>query len=99
MVVPGFCTIAGSYWQGANGNYALARNLQTVCHRIPVFLLDNSNTLKAGGALLFVASLCAWYIFVAIMLAALDFPFSLPVGDLSGFIKGASQKRAAGDAV
>jgi len=32
------------------------------------------------------------------MLASLDFPFSLPVGDLSHIIKGAStKKRATGD--
>ncbi|KAF1976252.1 GPR1/FUN34/YaaH-class plasma membrane protein [Bimuria novae-zelandiae CBS 107.79] len=48
----------------------------------------------AAGACAFVASLCGWWMFTAIMLASLDFPFSLPVGDLSGVIKGASQKRA-----
>jgi uncharacterized protein len=34
--------------------------------------------------------MAGWYIFLAIMLAALDFPFGLPVGDLSTVIKGAS---------
>ncbi len=29
------------------------------------------------------------------MLAALDFPWNLPVGDLSGLIKGASERAAA----
>lgn len=33
------------------------------------------------------------------MLASLDFPFSVPVGDLSHIIKGASEKKKAKDAV
>ncbi|KAJ9669731.1 hypothetical protein H2201_000116 [Coniosporium apollinis] len=45
-----------------------------------------------AGAFCFVTCACGWYIFVAIMLAALDFPFQIPVGDLSTMIKGASQK-------
>ena len=32
----------------------------------------------AGGACAFVTCLCGWWIFIAIMLASLDFPFSLP---------------------
>ena len=34
--------------------------------------------------------IAGWYIFFAIMLAALDFPFGIPVGDLSTVIMGAS---------
>jgi len=48
--------------------------------------------LVAGGAITFVTDMLGWWIFAAIMLAALDFPFQLPVGDLSHIIKGASQK-------
>ena len=33
------------------------------------------------------------------MLASLDFPFSVPVGDLSQIIKGASEKQKVKDAV
>ncbi|KAK8210118.1 hypothetical protein M8818_003605 [Zalaria obscura] len=57
------------------------------------------NTVAAGhlivaaGAITFVTDLCGWWIFFAIMLASLDFPFQIPVGDLSRFIKGASEKR------
>jgi hypothetical protein len=36
-----------------------------------------------------------WYLLFAQLLQALDFPFQLPVGDLSTRIKGASDKRAA----
>jgi succinate-acetate transporter protein len=32
----------------------------------------------AAGAFAFVTSACGWWIFFAIMLAALDFPFQLP---------------------
>jgi uncharacterized protein len=46
--------------------------------------------IQGAGASLFVTSMAGWYIFLAIMLAALDFPFSIPVGDLSTVIKGAS---------
>lgn len=33
---------------------------------------------EAGGAFAFVTSLLGWYIFFAIMLASVDFPFDLP---------------------
>jgi len=49
----------------------------------------------AAGAFAFVTSACGWWIFFAIMLAALDFPFQLPVGDLSSVVKGASERRRA----
>ncbi|KAK4992794.1 hypothetical protein LTR66_004468 [Elasticomyces elasticus] len=48
--------------------------------------------IVAGGALTFITDLLGWWIFAAIMLAALDFPFQIPVGDLSQFIKGASER-------
>ena len=48
---------------------------------------------EAAGAFTFVTCLLGWYIFLAIMLASVDFPFSLPIVDLSGMIKGASEKR------
>ncbi|KAF2196031.1 hypothetical protein GQ43DRAFT_281485 [Delitschia confertaspora ATCC 74209] len=47
----------------------------------------------AAGALCFVVAACGWWIYIAIMLASLDFPWSLPVGDLSHIIKGASERR------
>ena len=48
---------------------------------------------EAAGAFTFVTCLLGWYIFLAIMLASVDFPFSLPIVDLSGMIKGASEKQ------
>lgn len=48
---------------------------------------------KAAGAFTFVTVILGWYLFFVIMLAALDFPFQLPVGDLSRVIKGASERK------
>ncbi|KAL8700225.1 MAG: hypothetical protein Q9224_001063 [Gallowayella concinna] len=53
-----------------------------------------SRCVVAGGAFTFVTSLAGWWIFLAIMLASLDFPIQIPVGDLSTMIKGASEKKA-----
>lgn len=52
-----------------------------------------SKCQEAAGAFTFVTCLLGWYIFFAIMLASVDFPFSLPIVDLSGMIKGASEKQ------
>ncbi|KAF9632228.1 putative gpr1 fun34 -class plasma membrane protein [Lasiodiplodia theobromae] len=52
-----------------------------------------SNLMVAAGACTFVTCAGGWWIFFAIMLAALDFPFQLPVGDLSTLIKGATQRQ------
>ncbi|KAJ4291634.1 hypothetical protein N0V90_009529 [Kalmusia sp. IMI 367209] len=54
----------------------------------------SSRLQVAGGAATFVTCIFGWWIFIAIMLASLDFPFELPVGDLSGVIKGASERKA-----
>ena len=50
--------------------------------------------LQAAGALTFITSMAGWWIFFAIMLASLDFPLAIPVGDLSHIIKGASTRKA-----
>jgi len=47
---------------------------------------------KAAGGLLFVTCASGWWIFLAQMLAAIDFPVQLPVGDLSTYVKGHSQR-------
>lgn len=52
-------------------------------------------SIQAGGAFAFVTSLGGWWILLAIMLASIDFPLSLPVGDLSTYIKGASERKSA----
>lgn len=49
----------------------------------------------AAGGLTFVTSLLGWYLFFVQLLAAVDFPLNLPVGDMSRFIKGASERSKA----
>jgi len=41
----------------------------------------------AGAGLLFVISLIGWYEFLALMLLSVDFPYQLPLGDLSMKVK------------
>lgn len=41
---------------------------------------------------MFTFSLSTWYLFAAQLLDAVDFPISLPVGDLSTLIKGRSSR-------
>lgn len=47
---------------------------------------------QAAGAFNFALCLPIWHIFIAQILDAVDFPFSLPVGDLSTVILGKNQK-------
>jgi uncharacterized protein len=49
----------------------------------------------AAGGLTFAVCLLGWYLFFVQLLAAVDFPLNLPVGDLSRFIKGASERAKA----
>ena len=39
--------------------------------------------------------MCGWYLLTAIMLGIVDFPVQLPVGDLSGIVKGQSDRMRA----
>lgn len=75
FLVLSFTTLAGAFWQTANGDAVLALRLQ-----------------KTSGAMAFITSLLGWYLLFVQMLAAVDFPVLLPVGDLSRFIKGASER-------
>ncbi|KAM0800052.1 GPR1/FUN34/yaaH family-domain-containing protein [Usnea florida] len=87
-LVCAFGCLSGAYW-----NLALA-------YENPTNTMAAARAGKlAGGAFTFVTSLAGWWIFFAIMLASLDFPFSLPVGDLSHIVKGASEKQKVKDAV
>ncbi|PBP18420.1 hypothetical protein BUE80_DR010820 [Diplocarpon rosae] len=81
-LVLGFGLLAGAYWQTANGITHMDTSKARLAHRLTV----------AAGACTFVTSMAGWWIFFAIMLAALDFPFQLPVGDLSTMITGASER-------
>lgn len=39
--------------------------------------------------------MAGWYLLTSIMLAVVDFPIQLPVGDLTGIVKGHSERAAA----
>lgn len=75
-LVCAFTCLAGSFWQGANGNTSLATTLQ-----------------HTGGGFAFVTTLLGWYLLFVQLLASVDFPLSLPVGNTSKYIKGASERK------
>jgi succinate-acetate transporter protein len=84
-LVLAFGLLAGAYWQNANAIGKGDASAAALAGRLQI----------AAGACTFVTSMAGWWIFFAIMLAALDFPFQIPVGDLSTMIKGASEKAKA----
>ncbi|KAI1182878.1 GPR1/FUN34/YaaH-class plasma membrane protein [Nemania serpens] len=51
--------------------------------------------LEAAGASAFVTAVASWWILFSLMFASVDMPFSLPLGDLSTRVPGASDKRLA----
>ncbi|KAF4448981.1 hypothetical protein F53441_7631 [Fusarium austroafricanum] len=54
---------------------------------------DKANTYQhAGAAILLVVSILGWYIFLSHILQSVDFPFSLPLGDLSVRVPGGTKK-------
>lgn len=65
------------------------------------FNLAHGNTASgtqlqhAGAGILLAISFLGWYIFTALVLAGVDFPISLPLGDLSTVIKGAGDRAKA----
>lgn len=50
---------------------------------------------KVGAALLLAVSFVGWYIFLALVLLAVDFPLVLPLGHLSARIKGRTNRLIA----
>ena len=46
----------------------------------------------AAGGVTFVTSLLGWYLLLVQLLASVDFPLNLPVGDTSRYIRGASDR-------
>lgn len=54
--------------------------------------LANAARTQAAGAMTFVACWSGWYILLASLLASVDFPISLPVGDLSTVFKGKQER-------
>ena len=82
LLVPAFTLLAGAFWKIAEGT--------------PETLSTALNCQHAAGGLVFAVALLGWYLLFVQLLASVDFPLNLPVGDLSRFIKGASEKAKAG---
>jgi hypothetical protein len=89
-LVGAFGCLAGAYW-----HLALAYSKTASAASAAYHAARAGSLLTAGGALTFVTCMSGWWIFFAIMLASLDFPFQLPVGDLSTIFKGASERKKA----
>ncbi|KAK3331201.1 GPR1/FUN34/yaaH family-domain-containing protein [Apodospora peruviana] len=54
--------------------------------------MDLSHRLTVGGgAACFVVSICSWWAMIGGLLESVDFPFTLPMGDLSHVVPGASK--------
>ncbi|KIH92204.1 hypothetical protein SPBR_03108 [Sporothrix brasiliensis 5110] len=77
-LVPAFSCLGAAFWYMAEDISGTTATVTTL--------------FQAGGAILFVTCACGWYILLAIMLAIVDFPLQLPVGDLSTVIKGRSER-------
>lgn len=57
--------------------------------------IDTANKLQVvAGAFGLMAVLAGWWIFFAQMLASVDFPIEIPVGDISHLIKPLSARQA-----
>ncbi|KAL1899416.1 hypothetical protein Sste5346_002812 [Sporothrix stenoceras] len=78
-LIPAFACLGAAFWYQAED---LAGTVDKV-----------TTLFEAAGAILFVTCACGWYILLSIMLAIVDFPIQLPVGDLSTVIKGKSDRR------
>ncbi|KAK2004399.1 GPR1/FUN34/YaaH-class plasma membrane protein [Colletotrichum falcatum] len=76
-LVAAFCLITAAYWFLAMDYTGNAAYAATL--------------LQAAGGCAFVTCMAGWWLIFAILLASLDFPLELPVGDLSRVIRGKSE--------
>jgi len=81
LLVPAFGCLAAAFWKLGLATAAAAHTA--------------TNLLHAAGGMTFAVSLLGWYLFLVQLLASVDFPLNLPVGDLSRVIKGASERASA----
>ncbi|KAL2219308.1 transcriptional activator of ethanol catabolism AlcS [Thermoascus aurantiacus ATCC 26904] len=78
-----FLTLTIGFELLAGASWQLANGNTGLAHNLNV----------AAGAFVFVSCLAGWYLVFVQLLASVDFPFTLPVGDTSHLIKGASEKK------
>lgn len=77
----------------------IPNNLLVACLAGAFFQLANGNTVlgttlqHAGAGLLLALTFVGWWIFLALVLLAVDFPILLPLGDLSTKIPGYTDRQ------
>jgi succinate-acetate transporter protein len=81
LLIPTFTLFATVFWKMAEGTPQALATALTAQH--------------AAGGLAFTVALLGWYLLIVQLLASVDFPLNLPVGDLSRVIRGASEKSKA----
>ena len=47
---------------------------------------DATKILQAAGVFAFLTTICGWWIMLALVLGSTGMPFTVPLGDLSGFL-------------
>jgi succinate-acetate transporter protein len=90
-----FILISSSYWVVVEpGMQQMGHNLMIVSSSIFIPLSVYWLIMfKAGGSFGFVVIPIGWYLLLALMLTTVDFPFNLPVGDLSSVVPSATELR------
>ncbi|KAL1859317.1 hypothetical protein Plec18167_006729 [Paecilomyces lecythidis] len=78
-----FLTLSLGFLLLAGANFQLAEGNVALAGRVQI----------ASGAVFFVSQLFGWYLMTAQLLISVDFPVVLPVGDLSRFVRGASERK------
>src|SRR5271163_1991422 len=78
LLIPAFTCLGAALWK--------------IAEATPTAFAESTKLIHASGALGFAVALLGWYLLIVQLLASVDFPVNLPVGDLSRFIKGASEK-------
>ncbi|ATY62861.1 plasma membrane ammonium transporter (Ato3) [Cordyceps militaris] len=77
-LVISFGLLTGAYWVLAQDFAGNAARAQKL--------------VVGGGAAGFACASLGWYLFLALLFAAVDFPIQLPVGDLSSLVRGHSER-------
>ena len=91
-----FFMLMSSYWTAAEGRASDAQGLQVVSTKLRhshIALLTSWLT-QAAGAFVFTFCMSGWYLWFSLILSTLDFPFELPLGDLSKRIPSMTERNA-----
>lgn len=85
FIMMAFFMLMSAYWTAAEGKTAISHDLQIVCVTYNSFIttLLTMPIVQAAGAFVFTFCMSGWYLWFSLIMSALDFPFELPLGDLS----------------